>query len=188
MLHWAEIAIEHERLASRAREEIERLHAAGGTPPLGEELHPAMVAVAASAHSLDALFAELAELVGTDTIAEWEQIRRRERWAQIAGILEFAFNVNVEPWRSRLRTLFVERRNPVVHPKAKFKPVAKHPTLQVNVSSEYVTYSIESARESVALLIEILSTCVEVPRPATEAWANDARSPIERLRGLRASG
>jgi hypothetical protein len=188
MLHWAEVAIEQERSAREAREQLERDHAAGENLRLSTELHPAMIAVAACAHSLDALYAELAEHVGPETLVKWEETRRGGRWAEIAGVLELSFAVEVDPWRSRLRTLFVDRRNPAIHPKAKFKPAAKHPTLPTNVAAEYVVYSIESAKESLDLLLEILSACIAAPRPALEAWANDAREPVERLNELRATG
>lgn len=187
MLHWAEVAIEQERLAREAREQLTRQHGAGETLRLGDELHPAMIAVAASAHSLDALYAELAELIGPETLAQWDEMRRGGRWAEIAGILELSFDVSVDAWRPRLRTLFVERRNPAIHAKAKPKPVAKHPTLPVNVASEYLTYSVETTKESLDLLLEILSRCVEAPKLPVEAWANDARKPIARLKELRAS-
>jgi hypothetical protein len=185
MLHWAQIAVEQEHLARRARRELERQHAADESPSLRKELRPAMIAVAASAHALDALYAELAELVGPETLATWETSRRGGRWAEIAAILELSFVVDVDPWRPRLKTLFVERRNPVVHPKANLKPVVKHPALPSNVAAEYVTYSVESAQESLDLLLEILSTCAESPRPALEEWAKDARRPIEELSDVR---
>jgi hypothetical protein len=69
------------------------------------ELHAAMIGIAACAHSLDALYAELAELVGPDTLAEWEENRRGGRWAEVAGILDLSFDVDVDRWRPRLRTL-----------------------------------------------------------------------------------
>jgi len=69
------------------------------------ELHAAMIGIAACAHSLDALYAELAELVGPNTLAEWEENRRGGRWAEVAGILDLSFDVDVDRWRPRLRTL-----------------------------------------------------------------------------------
>jgi hypothetical protein len=41
------------------------------------ELQPAMIAIAACAHSLDAVYAELAECVAPKTLAAWENVRRR---------------------------------------------------------------------------------------------------------------
>jgi len=130
MLHWAMIAIDQERVARKARERLEREHAASlDATQMAAELHAAMIGIAACAHSLDALYTELAELVGPDTLAEWEETRRGGRWAEVAGILALSFDVDVDQWRPRLRTLFVGRRNPVIHPKAKDKTPEKHPTL-----------------------------------------------------------
>jgi hypothetical protein len=188
MLHWAMIAIDQERVARKARKRLEREHAASlDATQMTAELHAAMIGIAACAHSLDALYTELAELVGPDTLAEWEETRRGGRWAEVAGILALSFDVDVDQWRPRLRTLFVGRRNPVIHRKAKDKTPEKHPTLPTQVAAEYVVYSIESAEESVDLLIEILSTCVDAPKPVVEKWANDARAPVEHLKTLRSA-
>jgi hypothetical protein len=183
MLHWGHIALEQERIARNARARLGQEHAASlDTRQMAVELHAAMIAIAACAHSLDALYSELAELVGPDTLAQWERTRRGGRWAAVAGILELSFAVDVDPWRPRLRTLFEERRNPAIHPKAKDKTPKKHPTLPTNVAAEYVTYSIESTVESIDLLIEILSACVNSPKPGLEKWADDARGPVEQLK------
>jgi hypothetical protein len=182
MLHWAQVAIRQERLAREARERLERQYAASlDASEMTDEVHAALVGIAACAHSLDALYAELAELVAPETLAEWEGKRRGGRWAEIAGILELSLRVAADPWRPRLKTLFVEGRNPAIHPKAKDKGPVKHPALGVNVAAEYLIYSIESAKASVDLLLEILSVCVDAPKPAVEKWANDARAPVEDL-------
>jgi hypothetical protein len=188
MLHWAQIAIEQERLALEARERLEHEYAASlDVRQMAVELHAAMIGIAACAHSLDALYAELAELVGPDTLAKWAETRRPGRWAEVAGILEISFDVDVGRWRSPLRMLFVERRNPAIHPKAKDKTPEKHPALPTHVASEYVTYSVESTQESVGLLMEILLTCVDAPKPLVETWASDARAPVQDLKRLRSA-
>ena len=80
MLHWAQIAIEQEQLAREARKRLEHEYAASlDATQMTAELHAAMIGIAACAHSLDALYAELAELVGPDTLAEWEENRRGGR-------------------------------------------------------------------------------------------------------------
>jgi hypothetical protein len=75
----------------------------------------------------------------------------------------------------------------VIHPKAKDKTPEKHPALPTNVAAEHVVYSTESTDESVNLLIEILSTCVDAPNPGLEKWANDARASVEYLKTLRSA-
>lgn len=165
---WAEVAIEQEVRAREGREGLERAHATREEPfDMRAELQPAMIAVAACAHSLDALYAELAEHVGPETLAEWEQTRRGGRWAEIAGVLELSVNADVGSWRPRLRKLFVELRNPAVHPKAKAGRPVRHPALPTNVPPEYAIWCVEAVRDSVDLLLEILSTCVAAPKPVS---------------------
>jgi hypothetical protein len=186
MFHWGDVAVENEQRARQSRDQLLRDHAAGrGDLPLGDELHPAMVTIAACAHALEALYAELAELVGPDTLAEWDKARRHGRWAEVAGILALAFAVDVADWRPRLKRLF-ELRNAAVHPKVRWESPQMHPALPVQVSSEYVLYSAESATQSVDLLVEILETCVGAPKEGpVEAWVHDAAGPVARLSSLR---
>jgi hypothetical protein len=187
VFHWAGIAIEQEPLARAGRAEVVRTHAAGEAPfRLRDELRPAMIAVAACAHSLDALYAELAQLVGPETVAAWEDIRRHGRWSEVAGILDLALDVDVSEWRPRLETLFVRLRNPIVHPKAKAQAPTKHPALPTRVSPEHATYTVEAVEESVDLVLEILSACVDAPRSAVRAWADDSSPFVKLLHDRRA--
>jgi hypothetical protein len=61
----------------------------------------------------------------------------------------------------------------------------KHPALPTNVPPEYATYCVEAVEESLDLLFEILSTCVEAPRPSIEAWAADSGPVVAQLNDLR---
>ena len=183
---WAEVAIEQEQLAREGRAQLERAHATREEPfNMRAELQPAMIAVAACAHSLDALYAELAEQVEPETPPKRKQ--RRGRWAKIADVLELSVNADVDEWRVRLRKLFQTLRNPAVHPNTKDEPPVRHPVLPTNVPPAYAIYCVESVKESVDLLLEILSTCVEIPRPSIEAWATDSRPVVAQLNELRAS-
>jgi hypothetical protein len=186
VLHWADIAIDQEARAREGRAEIERVLATRETAfPLKAEFQPAMIGIAACAHSLDALYAELAEHVGPETLARWAETRRPGRWAEVAGILDLAVDRNVNEWRSRLKALFVDLRNPAIHPAARDRAPERHSVLPAHVPPEYRIYSIEAVEESIDLLLEILSACVEAPRPSIEAWANDTRASIEALKQSR---
>jgi hypothetical protein len=177
MIRWAEVAIEHERLAREARERLVSDHAAGRAFDLARELRPAMVAVAACAHSLDSLCFEFLEFVGP--------ARAQRRFEEIASALERSADVSdLRDWRSRLGLLF-HRRDEAVHPERKTSRPLRHPGLPIRVAREYRDYSVESASESVDLLLDVLTACVESPKPAVEQWAGDARASVERLRGLR---
>ena len=134
-----------------------------------DEFYAAMIAVAACTHSLDALYAELAEHVAPETIATWEAARRGGRGREVAAILELAVEADVDAWRPRLRTLYEERRNPVVHPKVRWRDLVEHPELGEIAADEADT--VEAVQESVDLLLEILIACAEAPKPRAEAWA-----------------
>jgi hypothetical protein len=176
VLHWADIAIDQERLARDGRADLERGREVGECRPKAE-FHPALIAVAACAHSLDALYGEFAQLVGP--------VEASKRWAQVAGILELAVERDVEPWRPRLQTLFTDLRNPAVHPKAEGKEALPHPVFEANAPAEYAICTVEAVRESVDLLFEILSACVEAPKAPVVAWANDTRALVEGLQRRR---
>jgi hypothetical protein len=190
VLHWALIAVDQTARARAGRAEVVKTYEESATPHLALELHPAMIAIAACAHSLDGLYAELAEHVAPETLAKWEETRRpragRGRWADIAAILELSVERDVEPWRAPLKTLF-EDRNRAVHPKAKFRDLEDHPALGIKGPAEYTVYCVETAEESLELLLEILSACVETPKPSITGWADETRKLMEGLR-LRAGG
>jgi hypothetical protein len=183
---WAEVAIEQELRAREGRAQLERVHATREEPfNMRAELQPAMIGVAACAHSLDALYAELAELVEPETPTKRKH--RRGRWARIADVLALSVNADVHEWRPRLRKLFEKLRNPAVHPNATDERPVPHPVLPTNVPPAYAVYCVESVKESVDLLLEILSTCVRSPRPSIEAWARDSRPVIAQLNEFRGS-
>jgi hypothetical protein len=168
VFHWAVIAIEQEAEArmGRARAIVDRL--TGTTLASKDEFYAAMIAVAACTHSLDALYAELAEHVAPETVATWEAARRGGRAREVAAILDLAVDADVDAWRQRLRTLYEERRNPVVHPKVRWRDLVEHPELGEIAADEADT--VEAVNESVDLLLEILIACAEHPKPGADAW------------------
>ena len=124
------------------------------------------------------LYAELAEHVAPESVAAWAEVGGA-RWAKVAGILDLALDRDADEWRPRLKTLFEERRNPAVHPKAKFREPAKHPARPTKVAAEYAIYTVEALEESLDLLLEILSACVDAPERSIHAWADDTRTAVE---------
>ena len=124
-----------------------------------------MIAVAACSHSLDALYAELAEHTAPKTLAKWQEARRGGRWREIAAILDLAVDADVEAWRPRLKTLFEGRRNPVVHPKVRWwTEDSGDAPLGDLFEADTAEYTVEAVEESVDLLLEILSACAEAQR------------------------
>jgi hypothetical protein len=171
VFHWAVIAIEHETQARKGRGRAVEERLAGMPQLSSDEFYAAMPATAACTHALEALYAELAEHVTPETLAKWETARRRDgRAGAIAAVLELAVNVDVEAWRPRLKTLFEERRNPVVHPKVRWRDLVEHPALGM-IDADRAAHTVEAVQESVDLLLEILTACVEAPKPSIEEWA-----------------
>lgn len=91
---------------------------------------------------------------------------------------------DVEAWRPRLKALFEDLRNPVVHPKVRMRPTVEHPALAIEVDADQAVYTVEAVEESVDLLIEILAACAEAPKPSVEDWAIELGLPGIGLSGL----
>jgi hypothetical protein len=186
MLHWARISVEQERLAREGRaalaEQAEEARRRGEDLhlELDREMHPAMIAVAGAAHALEALYGEIRGLVQPESVEAWERVRQHGRWAEVQGALVLGFEVEPERWHSELGHLF-KLRNDVVHPKTALKEAKQHP-LGVNTAPEYVAYSAEGAARVVALLLDVLTTCVDVPREPLREWADVARAAVKALR------
>jgi hypothetical protein len=105
----------------------------------------------------------------------------------VAAALELAVDRDVGPWRPRIKKLFKQLRDPVVHPSAKAEPAVAHPVLEAAASPVYAKYTVEALRDSVDLLLEILSACVEAPKAPAEAWAKDSRLLVEGLKARAAA-
>jgi len=184
MLHWAQIALTQEREAHDTRAELVRTRnevlGEGKALDLPSELHPSMLAVAAAASALDALYGEVRDDVGISyaTQAGW-RAKRMPRYTQIHETLKRGFPVKNE-WHRELKWLFGGLRDAALHPRTDFDSPEQHP-LGVNAAPEYVTYRCENATRAVDLMVDVLVTCAERPRPPLEAWSADARRPIEGL-------
>jgi hypothetical protein len=190
MLHWARIAVDQEREAIAGRAslgpEAQDAKSTGAGIDLEREMHPSMVAIAAAAHALEALYREIMGLVQPESIKSWEKARKRGRWSEIRAALELGFEAEPGRWGSQLRRLF-KLRNGLVHPETAFAETVPHP-LGVNTAPEYVDYSSETATWAVDLLLEILTTCSEVPREPLQEWAAGAHEPVQQLVARRAGG
>jgi hypothetical protein len=192
LLHWSEIAIEHEAASHAARREIEASRkerlAAGQGLELERELRPSMVAVAAASHALDALYGETFKLALPPELVAARQDpsrRRPPRPCQINEALKHGFLFHpADRFQKRLDVLFSQLRNPAVHPKTSLNPPSRHP-LGVDVAREYDLYRCETATDAVNLLIEVLETCAAKPKPALWAWSEELRPSFERLTAKR---
>ena len=151
------------------------------------ELHPAMIGIAACAHALDALYAELAELIDGDALKERAKRIRGGRWTYVAAALELAVDRDVGPWRPRIKKLFKHLTRPGRAPEREGRASGPHPVLEAAAAPVYAKFTVEAVRDSVDLLLEILSACVEAPKPQVEAWAKDSRLLVERLKARAAA-
>ncbi len=191
-IDWAEIAIENEAVARRARLELYPKDASEG---LRTEKHAGMIAVSASAHALDALYGELRDEIPLPI--GWSTRGRREaekgkgppRHARILETLKLGFAVGkgASQWPPQFKDLF-DRRDAALHPREDFHEPVPHPA-GTNTAASNVTYRLESAKDAVDLLLDVLSTCAAFPReelPAVTKWAGDMGSSVERLSMKRA--
>jgi hypothetical protein len=194
LIHWSNIAIEQQRLACDARRrletEVDEAKATGKGLDTTSELRPAMIAIAAASHALDALYGEIRDLALPPSFAErWKSDARsgpaRPRKLHEALKLGFSFRGDQRKLQVRLDWLF-DLRDGAVHPETVFRATEPHP-LGVHTAKEYVVYNCENATKAVELLLEILETCATRPKPALESWAGDLRPSLERLKQERAN-
>ncbi|MEU5200396.1 hypothetical protein AB0G86_41210 [Streptomyces scabiei] len=162
---WAGIAIDRALAARAARERAASANdLAAQSSALNEEFDAALVAVAASAHTLDALYGSV---VPEENRAEWRRKRTSRRSAVREGLkLVFATGPRNTTWVSEFKWLF-DLRDASVHHEENPEETVPHPSLGTHTGPEYVAYSTESADRAVGLMLDVLRWCVDNPRPKT---------------------
>ncbi|MDG5807912.1 hypothetical protein P9869_35750 [Streptomyces ossamyceticus] len=129
---------------------------------LNEEFDAALVAVAASAHTLDALYGSV---VPESRRAELKAKRIPRRSAIREGLkLVFATGPRNTPWVDEFKWLF-DLRDAAVHHGEKPQETVPHPDLGTHTGPEYVAYSTKSADRAVELMLDVLRMCVDHPKP-----------------------
>lgn len=175
---WAEIAKEHLAGSKRARAELIEQQA-NGEPleAMGRELRESMIAVAASAHAIDALYGEVVAvaeardlvLVDPEQARAWKA-NKTPRHARIFETLKRAFRFE-EGLGHEIEWLFKRVRDPAVHPKTRFEQTTPHP-LGLHTSPAFVLFTVESAQRAVAVLESALSATKDRPQPGWENWTD----------------
>jgi hypothetical protein len=155
---WGNIAVRHEGEAFRARQnavEINDRHGHVGDE-INREFESVLVTVTACANSLEALYGGL--LAQAPALARPDG--ERPDWRKVWRTLDACFDLGSSKvtWPGRLEDLFKIKRNTIVHFKEPSRPLAPHP-LGISTSPEYAEYSLEEAKKSVDLLLDILVTC-----------------------------
>lgn len=151
---WAEIAIDQEDEARRAR-----------LRKPAEEFRPGLVAITAAAFALDAFYGVAKQLVpdpGT----------KSPRGAVVAERLKrgVAGGPKAHTWSHRIKALFKTRREAVHFGEAAAPPIM-HAALNSHVSPEVFSWRLEAAQDAVDLLLEVFETWVENPNKLTKDWA-----------------
>jgi hypothetical protein len=120
---WLEVAVEQAEEARRARDEMTRLRSEGKefAVQLGSEFRASVVAVAASAHALDALY-------GSTVIPRSARGHGQNRPGKIREALKRVFNTGPvnKPWVAEFDWLF-DLRDPVIHAEEKPAETVPHP-------------------------------------------------------------
>ena len=84
---------------------------------------------------------------------------------------------------SRFQRLF-DLRDAAVHAKVKSLPAVPHPSGVSNAGQVNADYSAEEAVKAVDLMLDVLNTCVQNPKPSDDgakAWAVDYGRAVETL-------
>ncbi|OEJ28964.1 hypothetical protein AS594_35630 [Streptomyces agglomeratus] len=192
---WASIAIDRALAARVAREQaVAATDPAAESSALNEEFDAALVAVAASAHTLDALYGSV---VPATSRAQWRSNRTKRRTAVHEGLkLVFATGPRNAAWGDEFKWLFC-LRDASVHHEEKPRKTVPHPSLGTHTGPEYAAYSTESADRAVRLMLDVLRRCVDHPRPqapttgpqapTADRWAEDNEPVVTGLESRWAS-
>jgi hypothetical protein len=169
---WSRIAVEQEKATRQARREAEDDYAAyhkgegsGPAEALGRELDAAMQAVSAAGHALDCFYGAVKGygVVPAETERAWSR-GRTKRPNQILETLKLGFGVGkvAQRWNDDLAWLF-GLRDGAVHYEEALKEPQLHP-IGYHMAPEHVTYSVESVKRAVDLLLGVLDKCFANPK------------------------
>ena len=180
---WGQIAVEREVTARTARGELVAQHRHGqeSASAMLTELLASMVAISAAAHALDAFYGQLV----TPAIKKDGPKDDKGREAHIRECLKRRFDTGKRDreWVSRFQRLF-DLRDAAVHAEVKSLPAVPHPSGVGNAGQVNADYSAEEAVKAVDLMLDVLNTCVQNPKPSdaeAEAWAVGYGRAVETL-------
>ena len=166
-LQWLAVAHEH---AAEARK-----HA--GPPDLGSpEFRAAMVAITAAAFALDGLYGAVKPLLNPPASSA-------PRQRQILEVLKLGFKLGRKPhkWLTEFDWLD-EVRDSAVHHGEKPQPQVPHPEIDdLRIAFESGDFSAANAERAAVLVLDVVTTCFESPKPATRDWVERRRSAVEEV-------
>ena len=133
-----------------------------------------------------AMASHAADITVLATPAIKEAGPKHGREAKIRECLKRRFHTgkrDQEEWVSRFKRLFA-LRDAAVHAKVELLPAVPHPSGVSNAGQVNVDYSAEEAVEAVDLMLDVLNTCVQNPKPSdagAKKWAVDYGRGVETL-------
>lgn len=183
-LSWIDIAVRHELQALAAS-------ATGGqsSSALGDEFSSALVAVTASAYTIESLYGELKYLIPSQKLDG--KGNKNDQYKVVRNALVVAFGLD-DRTRQRLSTplknLFT-RRNFAVHPYSDLAPLVPHPS-GVLSTVELSRFNAATSSEAVDCALEVLAIAAAASKPANrwvERWASEhASAHVDYIEPLRA--
>lgn len=179
---WTEIAVSHELLA---RSKSGSLAKPSSSEDLRDEFHAAVVAIAASAHAIEALYGELKYLIPV-------QLRADKQYLIIRNAFAAAFGWNSQTRdkiSTRLQQLF-GWRDSVVHPYTELSPAVANPSGVVSSAEIAKLNSVSSgiAVDCTLDVIEAAATPAAPYSPWVERWSQQHEKDcriVQTLRGTR---
>ena len=170
-LSWAHIAIQQAHIAQAARATIASQIEGGQPYDLNDELHPALIAIAAVATSLDG-FAREVEKTGVP-VPSGPPTRAHGIWETLRS--GFDVNSKTNTWPRDIKDTFTLRVGSL-HPATVFGQPAQHPIVP-GVAPARAVYTTEAADTALALMRDIYKTCRASVRPQHAAL-------VSRMSGL----
>lgn len=153
---WIEVAVAHEMAARQAYDQI----CAGDNSQLVEELRQSLVAVAAAASTVEALYEDVRYLIAEPPRQPTTTPKR------ISKALITAFGLDPPAASTLLAdlTCLFERRNEGVHPYAESEAPQAHPS-GVNTGAEMSRFNSVESRKAVDVAMRVLELGANPPAP-----------------------
>lgn len=176
---WVDIAVHHAVAANEA------LIGGSGAAALAAEFRAALVAVTASTHAIEAIYAELKYLVPSQKCDA--RGNRLNQFKTVRNTLVIAFGLQDRDGQrlsSSFATLF-GRRNFAVHPYAELVPLVAHPS-GVMSSAELAKFDAKTSIDSAACALDVLALAAEPPQPYNrwvERWVEAYEPSLRRMVG-----
>jgi hypothetical protein len=184
-LHWLEIAIENEMVARRCFKEL-LVHQA--SDPLSCEFQASLVAVVASAHTIEAVFGEIKYLIPP-------QPRRDKRHSQLHHAFRISFGIT-DPEDAKLAdelAWLFSIRDSAAHPYSELIPTEQHPA-GINTGVEHSLFNAVTSGRAVDTAMTVIQVAA-APRNPCNHWiarwvaerVTSALGKVSNLQQLRAS-